>query len=99
MAESVPSTDVLAFNNSPINNATLRVPNASVDLYKAVEPWKNFKEIVSLTDQEMSVKGVMSDNKCETTSFNLGGLRTDTTYKGLQVVRKSDGTMKKVIRK
>lgn len=37
-----------AFDRSPIENATLHVPSASVNTYKAVEPWKNFKSIVAL---------------------------------------------------
>ena len=99
LGETVPNTDSNAYTDSNIENTTLHVPGTAIDAYKTRAPWKNFKEIVALTDQELSVKGVMSDNKCETTSYNLGGLRTDTTYKGLQVVRKSDGTMKKVVRK
>ena len=99
MAETVPNTDNNAFGGSNIENATLHVPGTAINVYKTTVPWKNFKEIVALTDQELSVKGVMSDNKCEAISFNLGGLRTDAKQKGLQIVRKSDGTMKKVVRK
>ena len=54
-AESVPSmkntsnkpcTD--AFEDSYINYATLHVPTASIDAYKAVEPWASFKTIMGL---------------------------------------------------
>ena len=47
-AESVPSTNTSAFNDSYIEYATLHVPTASIDAYKSVEPWKNFKTIVGL---------------------------------------------------
>ena len=33
-------------------DATLHVPAASVSVYKAAEPWKNFKEIVALPTQD-----------------------------------------------
>ncbi len=36
------------FKDSYIEYATLHVPEASVQDYKAIEPWKNFKEIVSI---------------------------------------------------
>ncbi len=47
-AEQVPNTDEYAFMNTPIENWTLHVPEASVDLYKGKAPWKNFKKIVKL---------------------------------------------------
>lgn len=47
-AETMPTTNSNPFYNSPINEATLHVPDVSVDLYKAAEPWKNFKTIVGL---------------------------------------------------
>ena len=49
-AEKVPSTDSFAFVISPIQNATLHVPAASIDSYKATEPWSGFGNIVALTE-------------------------------------------------
>ena len=51
LAEKVPSTYSEAFQDSYIEYATLHVPFTSIDAYKAVEPWKNFKEIKSLTGE------------------------------------------------
>jgi hypothetical protein len=55
-AKSVPYTYAdsysNAFKDSSIEYATLHVPAASVSAYQAVEPWKNFKEIVALSTQE-----------------------------------------------
>ena len=42
-----------AFEVSYIENATLHVPKNSVDAYKAVWPWNQFKEIVALEDEEV----------------------------------------------
>ena len=47
-AENVPSTMSDAFLKSYIDYATLHVPTASIDAYKAVKPWKSFKNIVEL---------------------------------------------------
>ena len=41
-AETVPSTNSNAFENSYIEYATLHVPAASIELYKATEPWSLF---------------------------------------------------------
>ena len=48
LAKSVPDTQSNAFENSLINYATLHVPSSSINAYKNIEPWKNFKEIVKL---------------------------------------------------
>lgn len=42
LAENVPSTDENAFNDSYIENATFRVPEHSLDLYRAASPWSGF---------------------------------------------------------
>ena len=47
-AESVPQTNANAFDYSYIEYATLHVPDASVNAYKQVVPWKYFKTIVGL---------------------------------------------------
>ena len=47
-AENVPSTNTDVFNDSYIESAILHVPTASINAYKATEPWSNFKTIVGL---------------------------------------------------
>ena len=47
-AENVPSTSADAFKDSYIEYSTLHVPEASISAYQAVEPWRNFKNIVAL---------------------------------------------------
>ena len=49
-AEKVPYTDRYVFYESPISNATLRVPAASIRSYKATEPWSEFGRIFALTE-------------------------------------------------
>ena len=49
-AEDVPVTSSYAFSSSPIQNATLHVPAASIDSYTATEPWSGFGRIVALTE-------------------------------------------------
>ena len=50
-AENVPSTSSNAFDGSYPENATLHVPNASVDSYKATAPWSSFGKIVGLSNE------------------------------------------------
>ena len=50
VAEEVPVTNSNAFNNSPISTVTLYAPAASIDLYKAATPWRDFGKIFILTE-------------------------------------------------
>ena len=50
-AENVPSTESNAFSSSPIADATLHVPAASINNYKATAPWSGFGSIVALPGQ------------------------------------------------
>ena len=49
---NVPDTKTDAFKDSYIDYATLHVPAESVNAYKTVAPWKNFKSIVSLESDD-----------------------------------------------
>lgn len=54
-SEEIPETDRTAFENSYIEDyVTLHVPAASVDKYKNVAPWKNFKNILAINGTEES---------------------------------------------
>ena len=48
--ETVPTTDVTAFNDSYIEYATLHIPESAIEYYKATAPWSSFKNFVSVTD-------------------------------------------------
>ena len=63
-AENVPKTESNVFYNTNIEDIMLHVPAASISAYQAVEPWKNFKEIVALKDQEnMAYRPFVEDDK------------------------------------
>lgn len=53
-AENVPTTNSFAFGYSPINNATLYVPKASIEAYRTTSPWSGFGTIKGL-NYEMAI--------------------------------------------
>ena len=69
-AEDVPITEGNSFAGSNIETVILHVPAGSVDAYRAVEPWKNFKEIVAYGPQCAKPEIIYSNNRikfaCET---------------------------------
>ena len=69
-AENVPSTNSDAFQDSYTEYATLHVPAASVNAYREADPWKNFKEVVSLSGDTPEPPVTP---KCDTPSISYGG--------------------------
>ena len=47
-AENVPSTSTDVFGNTDVDNITLHVPAASVNDYKATDPWSRLKGIMAI---------------------------------------------------
>ena len=64
-----------AFQNSYIEYATLHVPTASIEAYKAKEPWKSFKEIKSLTGEDIPVTPNLEKCATPTIAFVDGKLK------------------------
>ena len=83
-AEKVPSTKSDAFNGSNPENATLNVPNASIDRYKARAPWSKFGKIVALTPEESGIDELKGENGTENSAvYDLSGRRVQKAQKGV----------------
>lgn len=97
--ENVPSTnDNDAFVDSYIDYATLHVLDASVNLYKSAEPWKNFKEIIALTDSDPKPSGIKMINNTTygvNKFYNLSGLEIEDPQKGIYITNGKKIVMKK----
>ncbi len=74
----------------------LHDPTASVSAYKTKATLGSFKTVMVLTNQKMSVNGVMDDRKNVVARYSLNGLHTSQHTKSLNIVRMSDGTTRKV---
>jgi len=95
-AEEVPTTDN-TFSNSSYRSATLHVPAASLEAYKTSQPWSDFGSIVPLTDEDAIVNVKASTVTSETTRFDIQGRQINTLQKGINILRYSDGTTRKVM--
>ena len=85
-AENVPSTGSDAFMDSNIQNATLHVLSACVELYKAASPWNEFGKIVALTDEETGIENLKFGNATKASAlFDLNGRRIQKAQKGLYI--------------
>ena len=83
-AENVPYIWSEPFYLSPIADATLHVPNASVDSYKATAPWSSFGNIVALPEYATGIDELKGENgKVKTEIFDLSGRRVQMAQKGI----------------
>lgn len=98
-AGNVPTTSSLVFSDI-FEHATLHVPSASIDSYKAESPWNSFKKIVALTDDDPKPSAVMTynaDAEKEAEVYTLNGRRIAQHQKGLNIIRTNDGRTIKVV--
>lgn len=95
-AEQVPETNN-AFTYSNYTNATLHVPAISIDAYKNAEQWKDFGNIVALTDPSGIEATRASQEPAIVEHYTIDGKRVNQPQRGLNIIKMSDGTTKKVV--
>ncbi|MBQ9177808.1 MAG: leucine-rich repeat domain-containing protein, partial [Prevotella sp.] len=83
-------------DHEEFTTATLYVPAGTKSKYESTPAWNKFKNIVE--GIENAVKSVEADVTAEETErYNASGQRISTPQKGLNVVKMSDGTTRKVV--
>ena len=85
-----------AFNKNTLMNATLYVPYGTKEKYKVADGWKEFKYI-----EEGDPTGILpineTNSKKETKRYNVSGQKIIYPHKGINIIKMSDGTTKKVV--
>ena len=81
-AEKAPTTNVSAFQDSYMEHIILHVPAASINDYKRIEPWSNFKDIVPIEGEAPEMQ------QCDmpTISYEDGELKFNCATEGAQFV-------------
>ena len=97
LAKECPVYDSRVDMFSVYKTATLYVPKQSIDAYKTTDPWSNFVHVVALEDT--GIEGKPTDNAPRVDAvYDIDGRRTDSMKRGLNIVRMSDGTTRKVMK-
>ena len=83
------------------SNATLHVPEGSLDAYRNAEWWMYFGSIVALTDSDPKQTAIISQKTIRQPTiadcYDLNGRRISQQQRGLNIIKMSDGTTRKVI--
>ena len=82
LAENVPETAIIAFEHSPLERATLHVPEGSVDVYKAQGPWKQFGKVEPIRGS--GIERLMAPAK-GALCYLLDGCRSSKPQKGIYI--------------
>ncbi|MBQ9666796.1 MAG: leucine-rich repeat domain-containing protein [Bacteroidaceae bacterium] len=83
------------FSNATYINSTLYVPQGSSYLYKSTEGWKNFWNIVEYN--ATAIDEIKTENTItEVGIISLDGRSVEKYQKGINIIKYSDGTSKKV---
>ena len=85
-----------SFTKNTKMNATLYVPSGTIETYKATEGWKEFLFVDEIQNAPSGIEPIYSETK-EAQRYSLNGLRITSPPKGINIIRYSDGTTKKVI--
>ena len=92
LATNPPSCEPLVFDEVDKSVCILKVPEASIDLYKTADEWKDFSIIEATGIQDVKYE------KLEGVKYyDLNGNQSPLPRKGLNIVRMSNGKTKKVI--
>lgn len=92
-----PALDSLTANQ--YMNVIVMVPAESLDAYKSAETWKNFMNIEGFGPGQSIINTIDSDlpTKIETGRYDLQGRRVNEDYKGIAIIKYSDGSARKVV--
>ena len=91
----------LVFGDKCLMNSILYVPIGTKAEYEKVDPWRNFWNIEEIDYESMSgvsdITHSSGDDIEEVTRWDVSGKHVSKDYKGLVIVRYSDGSTKKYI--
>ena len=92
--ENLPELGIDIFNRCDAKNCTVYVPKGTYDAYKSSE-FGYFENIVEFDATDIDKVTTSTDAK-EVSRYSVNGQRLSAPAKGLNIVKYSDGSVKKV---
>ncbi len=96
MIENVLTINQNTFGDATYNNAKLYVPIGKKATYQSTDGWKNFANI-----EEFDVTNIAAQYRSKDARivdvYKLNGQRSDDVRRGVNIIRMSDGTTRKVV--
>ena len=83
------------FTNDQFQNMTLFVPKGSKNAYEQAKGWDNFWNIKEFDPSGINLP--QAANNAGVKSYDVNGQHVKSFRKGINIIKKSDGTVKKVV--
>ena len=100
LASIPPICNAGVFENVDKSLCTLKVPKGSKDDYRQADGWKDFVNIEEIDVTAIETVAAESMGKAGITDiYDLNGRRRDALQPGVNIVKMSDGTTRKVIKR
>lgn len=101
-ATEVPSFDGYGMDASTYDNTIVYVPGESLEAYKAHSGWGKFnnggaRDNIKTLDQLTGVDNIASEDAVEVARYDMLGRQLAQPVKGVNIIKMSNGTTKKVI--
>ncbi len=85
------------FTTDQYLNTEIEVPAEALEAYKNAEGWKHFFNLKAIDTSGVNTPSIPTDNKkAEIGRYNINGQQVDDNYKGIVILRYSDGTTRKI---
>lgn len=84
-------------NSNKFTSATLYVPKGTKEKYETTAAWNQFQNIVEIENSGVEAVSHQGGAATVTGRYTLGGRRSGAGQRGLNIVRMSDGTSRKVV--
>ena len=78
------------------SSCTLYVPTGAVDNYRQADVWKDFKNIAEYNPTGIN-NAITNSSVRETNRYSANGQIMETTARGMNIVKYSDGSVKKIM--
>lgn len=96
-ATTIPETNEDTFTNYNLSGSTLHVPEASLEAYQTTAPWSEFKNIQPIVIPSGIMAPTATRQPAIVERYNLSGRRSSQLQQGINILKMSDGTTKKVV--
>lgn len=84
-------------SNLIYNNGTLYVPEGTIEKYKATDGWKQFVWIEEGMPTGIKQPNANGADATETQRYTIGGDVINKPQRGINIVKMSNGSVKKVV--
>lgn len=92
-----PPTVSKGFSNAQYMNLVVKVPNEALEAYQKDSVWGNFWNLQGFDTSGVDDVEIDSVDKTVVGRYDLNGRPVNEDYKGITIVRFSDGSTKKVV--